>query len=153
VTLQLALGVTLLVGLPVLLLAIGVLAHARMLARQRTPGPGDELVETMVAEAVEQLLVQLRGSGFDGIRPASAAMANTPPRMMTSMAATPPRAGVTASRPPVPPAALATVPSGANLVYAVSQLVAEGLSDRSIARRLSVGVDEVRVARAARGAR
>ena len=150
-TLQLALGVTLLLGLPLLLLAIGVLAHVYLLFHPREGAMRDELVEAMVAESVEQLLTQLRGgAAFDG----------TPvPRTQTSMlqgtraisTTAPLRAPAGVVRPFGQPATVAPSPSGANLVYAVSQLVAEGLSDRSIARRLSVGVDEVRVARAARG--
>jgi hypothetical protein len=53
--------------------------------------------------------------------------------------------------PPVPamspaPASMVPVP---NLRGAMTQLLAEGLSDRSIARRLGVGIEEVRAARLA----
>jgi hypothetical protein len=148
VTQQLLLLVTAAIGLPLMLLAVGVLAHAYLLARPRraaaSEGVPPALIEAMVAESVDQLLAQLRitpgaldnspslspdsPSGLPLV-PATSSMAVAP-----SMVATPLR--------------VATSPSGANLLQAVAQLVSEGLSDRSIARRLSVGIEEVRIARA-----
>jgi hypothetical protein len=139
VTLELALAVTLLIGVPLMLLAIGVLAHAYLLARPRGSSITEAHVEAMVADSVEQLLKQLR-TAPSAVAPEPAALWAAP------IEAAPARIAV--------PVSTATSPSGANLARAVSQLVNEGLSDRSIARRLSVGIDEVRVARTAlRGGR
>jgi hypothetical protein len=142
VTLQLALAVTLLLGLPLLLLAIGVLAHAYVLARPRGRSVTEGHVEAMVAASVEQLLVQLRSAPPQG----APSLEGAPASLWTAAAPVefvPARVSV--------PLAGAITPSGANLAQAVAQLVNEGLSDRSIARRLSVGIDEVRIARAAQG--
>jgi hypothetical protein len=148
VTLQLALAVTLLLGLPLMLLAIGVLAHAYLLARPRggavTQAMPPALVEAMVADSVDQLLAQLRAT------PATLEQLPAPAWASPALAAAP---RSTAAPPSMlrTPLSVATSPSGANLVQAVAQLVSEGLSDRSIARRLSVGIEEVRVARAPQG--
>ena len=64
-----------------------------------------------------------------------------------SAAAPPVTAPVRATAAGYAPAAAAAP----DLRHVVAQLVAEGLSDRAIARRLHVGVEEVRVARTRAG--
>lgn len=142
-TVQLALAVTLLLGVPLLLLAIGVLAHAYLLARPRRDATPEALVEAMVAESVDQLLAQLRAGALDAEhtseRARSSSVMPVAPPSLPALGAPPSAFGA--------PLGVAAAPFGANLAQAVAQLVGEGLSDRSIARRLSVGIEEVRVAR------
>ena len=136
-TLQAALAAVLLVGLPVLLLALGVLAHAYYVARPRNAQRADQLIEELVADSVEQLIARLRTLDPPATRPAEPSVAlPRPPHAFAALL------------PPVAPLALAAPPA-ANLRAAVLQLLTEGLSDRSIARRLGVGIEEVRAARVA----
>ena len=144
-TLQAALGAVLLIGLPILLLAVGVLAHAYYLARPRAAAKTDHLIEELVAQSVEQLLAQLQAEP----RP------RAPQAPMALQAARQDMPLAPAGSAPVHPmhsfAALnAPAPSflpAPNLRMAVVQLLSEGLSDRSIARRLGIGIEEVRAAR------
>ena len=63
------------------------------------------------------------------------------------------RAGAFAPQPePTKPEHQPVVPTG-NLRNEVEQLAAEGLSDRSVARRLGIGLDEVRLVTRPRGSR
>jgi len=196
VTLTSELLVPLSIGGPLTLLAIGVLAHAVLLARRPAMTAledVDEVLEALAAEPVEDLLIelhqeidelrsQLAGQRStleqllsEGTRQARAATAPEPasrpttprvaPMTRDARAATSAPALATNARPMVlgarsartaPSAqsaaaeashAFDTPPAAGGIRAAVSQLAAEGLSDRAIARRLHVGLEEVRVAR------
>ena len=180
------------IGGPLMLLAIGVLAHAVLLVR-RPPVVGlegmDDVLDALAAEPVEDLLAELHQEIHElrtqlagqrstlehllseGTRQARAAAVPQPAsRPVASPVATVPRAAretepapalATDARPVVlggraramqfaaaeAPQLFATAPAAGGLRAAVSQLAAEGLSDRAIARRLHVGLEEVRVAR------
>ena len=181
------------IGGPLTLLAIGVLAHAVLLAR-RPASTGlegvDDVLEALAAEPVEDLFnelhqeiddlrTQLAGQRStleqllsEGTRQARAAVAPQPasraaaapvsamPRDVRPSAAPPARSperqpvvlGARAAYTTQPaameaPRGFEGPPAAGGLRTAVSQLAAEGLSDRAIARRLHVGLEEVRVAR------
>lgn len=146
-TLQAALGAVLLIGLPILLLAVGVLALAYYVARPRAAAKTDRLIEELVAESVEQLLAQLQA-------PPPRRAAQAPMTLQAALQALPPAPAAPAATRPLHSfgaleAATATPPflPAPNLRLAVAQLLSEGLSDRSIARRLGIGIEEVRAAR------
>ncbi len=142
-TLQAALAEVLLVGLPVLVLGVGALACAYYIIRPRTLAKADRLIEELVAESLEQLIAQLR----EVQPPPTARAASMAPAMAT---ATPSDSIPShAFEPAIPAVTTTAFPflQGPGLSMAVHQLFGEGLSDRSIARRLGVGIEEVRAAR------
>ncbi len=145
-TLQAALASVLLVGLPLLLLALGVLVHAYYVARPRNAARADRLIEELVADSVDQLIAQLRAPEPAPLPPHVAFRAALQAAPDLTRPVTPHashRFGALDDR-SVPPATSAPMP---HLGMAVAQLLTEGLSDRSIARRLGIGIEEVRAAR------
>ena len=165
-SLQTAFGAVLLIGLPVMLLAVGVLAHAYYVARPRNAARTDRMIEDLIAESMDQLIAELRAT--------SSRVEGSPPSALPPLPPLPALTPLAAARPstaPITPAlthtfsALGPAPARAaqqpmastlaplNLRGAVSQLLAEGLSDRSIARRLGVGIEEVRAARVGHASR
>lgn len=173
------------IGVPLLLLALGVLYHAWVLGRQQS-ADYDELgahVEALATESTDALLIDLRdavehmqgqlarqreslaGLLSEDARAPRTAMAAAPapmtasappampmprplePGLGTMHAAFPdprPAAGSFVTNPRFAPAP----PTGSgSLTSAVADLVAEGLSDRAIARQLHIGLEEVRMAR------
>jgi len=179
VTLTTALALTLLVGLPLVLLAAGVLWQAYMLAtRSSEPAtdPTDAALRAMATASVDDLLLEiqraideLQGQVSSQRRTLEGLLsAPTPAPLATATAAAAPPAAAapiapTAPSPiaPAPRANLTSTPAAAERVPSTSvpttlhlqldQLLAEGLSDRAIARRLQVGLEEVRMARSLRG--
>lgn len=160
-SLQTAFGAVLLIGLPLMLLAIGVLAHAYYIARPRNAARTDRMIEDLIAESMDQLIAELRATSAR-VEGATAApmpqltMAPVPSAQLAHQSAHTFSALDSGMLPAAPSRAAlparAALQSGAtlppmNLSVAVAQLLAEGLSDRSIARRLSVGIEEVRAAR------
>ncbi len=192
-TLTSELLVPLSIGGPLTLLAIGVLAHAVLLARRpRLMGLEgvDDVLEALAAEPVEDLFAELHQE-IDDLRTQLAGQRGTLEQLLSegsrqarATAATQPALRPSASaatgspreaRPSAAAPALATngrpmvigarparaaqsaaveasptsesAPAVGGLRAAVSQLAAEGLSDRAIARQLHVGLEEVRVAR------
>ena len=179
------------IGLPLLLLALGVLYHAYVLGQQQQAAEFDDLsahVETLATESTDALLIDLRDAVehmqgqlarqresladllSEDARPTRgplvAASAMTPamaPAMqpvipMPSLrpaAPEPVQAPMMAAEPR--PAAGSFVPNSrmapampstaGSLTGAVADLVADGLSDRAIARQLGIGLEEVRMAR------
>lgn len=158
-TLQTAFGAVLLVGLPLMLLAVGVLAHAYYVARPRSAARTDRMIEDLIAESMDQLIAELRAttSRVEGSAPVPMPQLAVAAPTAHSFSALAPADVPSMSRTGAP--ARATLQSAAttlaplNLRGAVSQLLAEGLSDRSIARRLGVGIEEVRAARLSRSPR
>ena len=147
------LTLTLLVGLPLMLLAIGVLAHAFLLARRPGLDPTDLALEALVKDSGEDLIAELRNSVQD-IKAQLARQRGTLERLLADPTGEELPAAAQPAAAPLPATAGGYTPgAGAapDLRHVVAQLVAEGLSDRAIARRLHVGVEEVRVARARAG--
>jgi hypothetical protein len=155
------------IGAPLLLLALGVLYHAHVVARQAA-SPSDPLadhVREAASESGGELLAELQSSmreirgQLTGQRQALSNLLSDAQRRQ-QMATPPDTAPVLASasgaplEPPAEPAAptdtvLQDDDAGAagDLSGMIRRLVAEGLSDRAIARRLRVGLEEVRIAR------
>lgn len=144
-TLQAALAEVLLVGLPLLLLGAGVLACAYYVIRPRTLAKTDRLIEELVADSLDQLVAQLREAQPPPV--ARAASMSLAPAMAVSRQ--PESAAPSFTDMPASAVATPALPflQGPTLSMAVHQLLNEGLSDRSIARRLAVGIEEVRAAR------
>jgi hypothetical protein len=145
-TLQSALAAVLLVGLPLVLLALGVLAHAYYVARPRNAARADRLIEELVAESVDQLIEQLRATTATTTTAGHRSMAAPPALVPAHAFSALPAPALVMAPAPSPAPSMVPVP---NVRGAMTQLLAEGLSDRSIARRLGVGIEEVRAARLA----
>jgi hypothetical protein len=156
VTLSTALALTLLIGLPLMLLSLGVLAHAYVLATRAAAAPAldptDRALRSMATASMDDLILELQRSIEDlkgqmagQRRSLEGLLARPVPAAATAAVGSAP-AAVTAAAGNVPPA---RVPSQLDLD--INELIAEGLSDRAIARRLRVGLEEVRMARTLRG--
>jgi len=155
--------VSLVVGIPLMLLALGVLYHAYILGRQ----PLDLLeghVDTLATESAEELLVALQDAVDDmqsqlvsqretlaGMlsdqRPALAFAGNArhteQPRaagdfipQLTEVSQEESRSG-----------SVRSMRGGSDIRSRIAALAEDGLSDRAIARELQVGLEEVRIAR------
>lgn len=129
-----------LIGVPVLLLALGLLLNAYLLARRQRVNPADRALDALATESVDELVIELARSveeikgQLQHQREALGGLLSETARAATGAPA------------PAAASAVAATPGG-DLRLAVDQLVAEGLSDRSIARRLRIGLEEVRMAR------
>lgn len=147
--------ITLGVGVPLMMLALGVLYHAYLAARQ----PVDLLeqhVDALATESTEELLLALQEAveqmqqQLSHQREALAGMLSDRRPMLASVPSTerPMAAGdfVAQSR-PQPEAQPAGMPQLVGMRGRITQLVEEGLSDRAIARELRIGLEEVRIAR------
>lgn len=149
-TLTTALVITLVVGLPLMLLAGGVLANVYVMTCRQPAAPAldptDVALRAMATESADDLVVELQRS-IEDLKGQMAGQRRTLEGLLSRPAAAPAVAMASAGAGPVP--APARVPS--NLDLAVNELLAEGLSDRAIARRLQVGLEEVSMARALRG--
>jgi len=160
------------IGVPLMLLALGVLYHAHLLANQQQPSDDlDAHVEQLavnrdqVLQGLQRSMEQVRGD-LTRQRAALRQMMSDAQResaspMLTPVAAVP--APATEPAPPMvsgaPITPIEMAPSApmttelpldrtsSELRSAVSELAAEGLSDRAIARRLRIGLEEVRLAR------
>lgn len=147
------------IGVPLMLLALGVLYHAYLLGRQ--PADLDTHVEQLATDPDEVMrglqrsmndirgeLTRQRSSLREMLSDAQPAAETAAPAATPAMAPTPM---------PEPAPAMAPAPAlpidrtAGELRAAVHDLAAEGLSDRSIARRLRIGLEEVRLARASGG--
>ncbi len=151
------------IGLPVLLLAIGVFYHARVIAQQpavdalsahvaelATSDHTDELLAELQhsMHAIRQQLAQQRESLSGMLSDEAAPRARTgapADRARRASAAASPRAAAPTANP------LLGIDPTVELRSAVARLVAEGLSDRAIARQLHIGLEEVRMARTRTG--
>ena len=158
--------VSIAIGVPLMLLALGVLYHAYLLSRQ--PVDLDTHVEQLATEPGEVMrglqrsmndirgeLTRQRASLREMLSDPQPAMAGSQAPIAAAVAASPPAPVETAA--PLAPVAPAPAPmlpidrTAGELRGAVHDLAAEGLSDRSIARRLRIGLEEVRLARASGG--
>ena len=152
----------LLIGVPLLLVAGGLLLNAYLLVRQPKVETAEMAVEALATESMDELLLELQHAieevkgqlarqraTLTGLLTEAGAYGQPAPGMPQRGAALASPGGRPPARPPAPPHIDTGVapPAAADLRAAVDQLVAEGLSDRSIARRLRIGVEEVRLAR------
>jgi len=150
--------ITLTLGVPLMLLALGVLYHAYLYSRQ----PMDVLeqhVDSLATESAEDLLFALQeavdemqaqlayqretlaGMLSEKLQPAFAAVAPLAPDMSAfepNEVDRPAAAGEF-----VPRASVATT----GVRGQIARLAEDGLSDRAIARELHIGLEEVRIAR------
>lgn len=144
-------------GVPLMLLALGVIYHAYLLGRQ--PVDLETHVEELASDPSEVMhdlqrsMSDIRGE-LTRQRVSLREMLSDAPTMATATATAAPAPAP--APPPAPaPAPVAPAPSislpidrtAGELRGAVRDLAAEGLSDRSIARRLRIGLEEVRLAR------
>lgn len=152
----------LLFGIPLLLVAGGLLLNAYLVVRRPNVEPADMALEALATESMDELLLELQHA-IEEINGQLARQRVTLSGLLTEAGAyaqpaggMPQRGETLASRPVQPPVPSLSPPDidtrvapppPADLRGAVDQLVAEGLSDRSIARRLRIGVEEVRLAR------
>jgi hypothetical protein len=166
---------TIAIGVPLMLLALGVLYHAYLLSRQ--PLDLDDQLDQLVADpndvmqGLQRSMQEIRGEltrqrvslrqmlserDATGARPA---FATATPEALAAIPAMPIEpldpASIIALAPTLLPAepALPIDHTAGELRHAVRELLAEGLSDRAIARRLRIGLEEVRLARATTGPR
>lgn len=143
--------ITLALGVPLMLLALGVLYHAYLFSRQPLDLL-DERVESLATESAEELLMTLQ-MAVEEMQGQMAHQRETLAGMLSE------------PRPAFAMAALSDI-HGEDLPLAagefveqshqdgpqdmrsrVARLAEEGLSDRAIARQLHVGLEEVRIAR------
>ena len=160
----------LLIGVPLLLVAGGLLLNAYLMVRRSHVETADRALEALATESMDELLLELQRA-IEEIKSQLARQRVTLSGLLTEAGAYAQPAGETpqrdetlfsrpgqppaparpqpAEQPPAPPDIDTRVdpPAAADLRGAVDQLVAEGLSDRSIARRMRIGVEEVRLAR------
>lgn len=143
--------VTLAVGVPLMLLALGVLYHAYLLGRQ----PIDLLeghVDALATESAEDLLVALQ-EAVDEMQAQLDTQRETLAGMLSER--TPALVAVEADRPMAAGEYVAsygadedmTTPAPTGLRAQIAHLAESGLSDRAIARELHIGLEEVRIAR------
>ncbi|MEE8336850.1 MAG: hypothetical protein V3R95_02185 [Dehalococcoidia bacterium] len=162
------------VGIPLLILGVGLLLNAYLLiGRSRRVTPATDSLDALATQSMDKLLIELQRSVGE-IRGQLASQRATLAALLSDGAAAngasaqapPPRAaqgaqGAAIASPPVIPAetqpliagveAAAVAVASQELHSMVGRLVAEGLSDRAIARRLSIGMEEVRLARLSPG--
>ena len=149
-TLYTGLALTLLLGVPLMLLAVGVIANAVLLMGRRDADPTDVELEALATQSAGELVVHLQQS-VEEMRGQLARQRSTLESLLfdvdRSTRATASSAAAARSSAAAP--AIGAVPdSTTDLPRVVDRLVSEGLSDRTIARRLRIGVEEVRLARA-----
>jgi hypothetical protein len=147
------------IGVPLMLLALGVLYHAYLLSRQ--PVDLDTYVEQLatdpdeVMRGLQRSMNDIRGELTRQRSSLREMLSDGQPAAATATPAPTPAP----TAPPVaePPPIVAPAPplpidrTAGELRAAVHDLAAEGLSDRSIARRLRIALEEVRLARASGG--
>lgn len=148
------------IGSPILLLALGVLYHGYVLASQ--PAAPDRLMEDVASAAVEpaEALVSELQDAMHEIRGQLGSQRDALSNLLSAAPQGQPMAQAPASGAPLPagpsPEMMDGVTPGApteGLTGLVRRLVAEGLSDRAIARRMRIGLEEVRIARTRIGSR
>ena len=150
---ELSMPAGVLIGVPLLLAAAGLLLNAYLVVRRPRVDPTDLALEAVATESMEELLLELQRSleevkgQLARQRASVAGLLSESPGYPAPAPALEPQApaGAPGTAPEVE--ARAAAPSGADLRAAVDQLLAEGLSDRAVARRLRIGLEEVRLAR------
>ncbi|MPZ98541.1 MAG: hypothetical protein GEU80_04225 [Dehalococcoidia bacterium] len=148
------------IGMPVLLLAIGVLYHAWVIRQQQAVGSLEDHVRASATSSSDELVGELHRAVRD-MQGQLGRQRESLGSLLSEGAQRPRREPVPAAAPAAAPAmpahleamiaateAAAPMTAPVDMRASVRQLVAEGLSDRAIARRLRVGLEEVRLARA-----
>ena len=152
--LELNLPMVLVIGVPLLLAAGALFLNAYLVLRRTRPDPTDVVLEALATESRDELVLELQRS-VDEIKGQLLRQRGALTGFLSDVAEQAPQVGAlqapTASPPPAPvlangPAA-AVAYAGDVLPVSVQRLVAEGLSDRAIARHLRIGLEEVRLAR------
>lgn len=156
-----ALAVSLAIAVPLLLVAAALGFNAYLILRRpRAAAPGS--LDALATESMDQLLLELQRSVGEikgqlaGQRATLAGLlsdGSAPALISTQLPAVAPVVPQGSSPPAEPqmaPAAAAR-PAASELQTSIARLVTEGLSDRAIARRLSIGMEEVRLARLSPG--
>ncbi|PKN81514.1 MAG: hypothetical protein CVU47_06530 [Chloroflexi bacterium HGW-Chloroflexi-9] len=140
------------IGVPLMLLALGVLYHGYLLSQQAQRDPLEAHVESLATESTEALLASLQHS-VDQLQGQMARQRDSLAGLLSDQRAA--MTFVTAAPSPRvddrPMAAgehvSAAAPTMSDLRSRVLALTEDGLSDRAIARELNVGLEEVRIAR------
>ena len=153
--------VSIAIGVPLMLLALGVIYHAYLLSRQ--PVDLDTHVEQLattdpneVMRGLQRSMNDIRGELTRQRTSLRDMLSDPQPAAVAASAPAAPPATAPMPEPPTPFPASPMLPidrTAGELRGAVHDLAAEGLSDRSIARRLRIGLEEVRLARASGGPR
>lgn len=151
--------ITLAVGVPLMLLALGVLYHAYLYSRQSIDALEDH-VDSLATESAEDLLFALQEAvdemqaqlayqretlaGMLSEKP-QPAFATVAPLSLDMDDDRPTAAGEFVSR--TPAQAESQGSPMASVRAQIAQLAQAGMSDRGIARELHIGLEEVRIAR------
>jgi hypothetical protein len=149
------------IGLPVLLLALGIIYHGYVISKQAMLiDPLDTHVTSLATDHADELLGDLQRS-MGQIREQLTQQRQSLSGMLSdSERRAPVRARAVAAAAPHYdyPATPSRIPvreriadPTADMRHTVAQLAAEGLSDRAIARQLRVGLEEVRMTRSRTG--
>jgi hypothetical protein len=150
--------VSLAIGVPLMLLALGVLYHAYLYSGQTVTDPLGEHVDSLATESAEDLLMTLQ----DAVDEMQAQLAHQRDALAGMLSE--PRPAFATVAPLVvdedrPMAAGefvgqsadllrdAASTAGGDLRSRITRLAADGLSDRAIARELHIGLEEVRIVR------
>ena len=145
--------ITLTLGVPLMLIALGVLYHAYLFGRQ----PIDLLeghVDALATESSEDLLMALQ-EAVDEMQAQLMDQRETLAGMLserTPVFATVDVGAELGDRPMaagefVPQSAMLEAPAATGLRAQIAGLAEAGMSDRAIARELHIGLEEVRIAR------
>lgn len=157
-----ALMISLAIAVPLLLVAAALGFNAYLMLRGPRRGAAPGSLEALATESMDQLMLELQRSVGEikgqlaGQRATlSGLLSDGPGAVLASpqsqvVAPVVPLGSSPPAEPQVPPGVPAR-PAASELQTAIAGLVAEGLSDRAIARRLSIGMEEVRLARLSPG--
>lgn len=144
--------ISLTVGIPLMLLALGVLYHAYVYSRQLQGDTIDQHVEVLATESAEELLIALQDAVAEmrgqlaSQRDTLAGMLSEPVPAFAAVAPVSIEAGA-----PMAAGEFVSASAGTRSTRTpridVAELAAQGLSDRAIAREFHIGLEEVRIAR------
>lgn len=143
--------ITLTLGVPLMLIALGVLYHAYLYSQQPIETL-EQHVDSLATESAEDLLFALQ-EAVDEMQSQLAYQRDTLAGMLSdrpqpAFATVAPLSLDMDDEPARPAAAGEFVPRAATGVRGeIARLAEEGLSDRAIARELHIGLEEVRIAR------
>ncbi|MEE8421789.1 MAG: hypothetical protein V3S31_03320 [Dehalococcoidia bacterium] len=157
-----ALAVSLAIAVPLLLVAAALGLNAYLVLRRPRAAAAPGSLDALATESMDQLLLELQRSVGEikgqlaGQRATLAGLLSGDPApvlispQLQAVAPVVPQGSSPPAEPQMAPAAAAR-PAASELQASIARLVAEGLSDRAIARRLSIGMEEVRLARLSPG--
>lgn len=142
--------VSIAVGVPLMLIALGVLYHAYLFGRQPVDAL-DEHVDSLATESAEELLFTLQ-EAVDQMQTQLAHQRDTLASMFSdrSLAGRDLRPALALDRPMAAGEfvqQMATPDAPMDIRDRIANLAEDGMSDRAIARELRIGLEEVRIAR------